>query len=121
MAETMKEATIAASQRWKAFFNGGDAAGCASCYEENAKMVATPFGTYVGRADIEAFWQKLIGDGFADVDYVDPEIEVIDDNTAMLKSTWTMNKAHGVITKELWVRQPDGAVLLREDHFEALR
>jgi len=84
-------------------------------------MVATPFGTFVGRAEIEAFWSDLIDGGFADVQYVDPKIAVIDDRSALLKSKWTMNKAHGVITRELWVVQADGTALLREDHFEALR
>ncbi len=30
-----------------------------------------------------------------------------------------MNKASGVIHKELWVLQPDGTAKLREDYFEA--
>ncbi|ESA32587.1 hypothetical protein N836_25055 [Leptolyngbya sp. Heron Island J] len=30
-----------------------------------------------------------------------------------------MNKAHGVIHKELWVLQVDGTAKLREDIFEA--
>ena len=83
-------------------------------------MVATPFGTFIGRADIEVFWRKLIDDGFAEVEYVEPTIEVIDDKSAVLTSKWRMNKAHGIITRELWVLQADGTALLREDHFEAL-
>ena len=31
-----------------------------------------------------------------------------------------MNKAHGVIHRELWVLQEDGSAKLREDNFEAL-
>jgi hypothetical protein len=31
-----------------------------------------------------------------------------------------MNKASGVIHKEMWVLQQDGSVKLSEDHFEAL-
>ena len=119
MAHAMEQATAAASAQWKAYFNSGDAAGCASCYEDDAKMVAAPFGTFVGRAQIEAFWRNLIDQGFADVDYVDPKIEVIDDRSAVLTSKWTMNNAQGVITRELWVLQPDGTARLREDHFEA--
>lgn len=84
-------------------------------------MVATPFGTFVGRAEIEAFWRNLIDGGFADVQYVDPKIEAIDDRSALLTSKWKMNKAHGVITRELWVLQADPTALLREDHFEALK
>jgi len=121
MTNMVETATATASARWKAFFNNGNAAGCASCYEEGATMVATPFGTFVGRAEIEAFWRNLIDGGFSDVQYVDPKIEGIDDRSALLTSKWTMNKAHGIITRELWVVQADGTALLREDHFQALK
>ena len=120
MSEALKEAVITASQKWKSSFNSGDAAGCAACYEENAVMEAKPFGLFTGREAIQGFWQSLVSDGFSDVDYIDPKITVIDDATAVLSSGWKMNKAHGVITRELWVRQEDGSMLLREDYFEAL-
>ena len=109
-----------ASEKWKAAFNAGDAAACAACYEEGALVVAKPFGTFTGRAEIEALWQQVIGDGFSDVEYIEPEIAALDEDTAVLSSRWKMNKAHGVITKELWALQADGTALLREDHFEAL-
>ncbi len=109
-----------ASEKWKAAFNAGDAAGCAACYEETALVVAKPFGTFQGRAEIEALWQQVIGDGFSDVEYLEPKITAADADTAVLTSSWKMNKAHGVITRELWALQADGTALLREDHFEAL-
>ena len=110
-----------ASAKWKAAFNSGDAAGCAAQYESNAVMVAKPFGTFTGTDEIQGFWQKLIDDGFANVDYVAPtHLKPIDDESAVLSSNWTMNKARGVITKELWVLQDDGSAKLKEDHFEAL-
>lgn len=108
-----------ASERWKTAFNSGDAAGCASQYESDAVMTAKPFGVFTGTAEIQAFWQKLIDDGFCDVEYVDPEIEVIDESSAVLSSGWKMNNAKGMITKELWVLQSDGTVKLRIDEFEA--
>ena len=119
MTNRIEEAVKAASSKWQNAFNSGDAAGCAACYEEQALMVAKPFGTYNGRAEIQAFWENLIGQGFADVNYVDPKLEVVDEQSALLSSGWTMNNAKGVITKELWVLQDDGTALLREDHFEA--
>ena len=108
-----------ASEKWKIAFNAGDAEGCASQYESDAVMTAKPFGTFSGAEEIRKFWQKLIGDGFTDVEYINPEIEVIDDNSAVLSSGWKMNKAKGVITKELWVLQGDGTAKLRIDEFEA--
>ena len=113
------EAVNAASNRWKNAFNSGNASECAAQYEENAVMNAKPFGTFNGRAEIQAFWQKLIDDGFSDVDYIDPELTVVDETSAILKSGWSMNNASGVITKELWVLQEDGSAQLREDDFEA--
>ena len=113
------DAVKTASSKWKVSFNSGDAAGCAAQYEEDAVMHARPFGTFVGRKDIQTFWQKLINDGFADVDYIDPQIKVIDETSAILTSGWKMNKASGIIHKELWVLQKNGEVKLREDDFEA--
>ena len=108
-----------ASKQWRSSFNAGDAAGCAAQYETDAVMHARPFGTYTGKAEIQAFWQKLIDDGFSDVEYLEPKLEAIDDQQALLASGWKMNKAKGVIHKELWVLQPDGNAKLREDDFEA--
>ncbi|MEL6321609.1 MAG: nuclear transport factor 2 family protein, partial [Cyanobacteria bacterium J06626_14] len=100
------------SEKWKAAFNAGDAAGCAAQYEDDAVMHARPFGTFNGTNDIKAFWQTLIADGYTDVEYVDPEIKILDDTTAVLTSRWRMNKASGVIHKELWAIQEDGTAKL---------
>lgn len=108
-----------ASEQWKSAFNSGDAAACAGQYEETAVMNAIPFGTFNGAAEIQGFWQKLIEDGFSNVEYVNPNIKVINDTSAVLTSGWKMNKASGVIHKELWVLQDNGVAKLREDEFEA--
>ncbi|MEP3276289.1 MAG: SgcJ/EcaC family oxidoreductase [Stappiaceae bacterium] len=119
MTETIEQAIRTASTKWQTAFNAGDGEACAACYEEDALMVAKPFGSFRGRTEIAAFWKKIIADGFADVAYVDPAIEVVDDQSGLLSAGWTMNKAQGVITKELWVVQRNGDALLREDYFEA--
>jgi len=113
------EAVNVASERWKNAFNSGDAKGCAEQYEADAVMNAQPFGTYKGTVAIQAFWQKLIDDGFSDVDYIEPELIAVDETRAILRSGWKMNNASGVIHKELWVLQADGTAKLREDDFEA--
>ena len=122
--DTEKAAVLAAvtkaSETWKKAFNAGDAAGCAGQYEATAVMVAKPFGTFTGTAEIQGFWQKLMDDGFKEVEYVAPtDFKVESKNSVILSSNWKMNKAKGVITKELWVVQEDGSAKLREDHFEA--
>jgi ketosteroid isomerase-like protein len=109
-----------ASERWKNSFNSGDAADCAAQYEQEAVMHARPFGTFTGIDAIRGFWQKLIEDGFKEVDYIEPQIEEIDDKSALLTSKWQMNNASGVIHKELWIIQGDGEAKLREDDFEAI-
>ena len=117
--EQVLQAVNIASGKWKAAFNCGDYVDCAAQYEVDAVMNAMPFGQFKGREAIQAFWQQLLEDGFTDVDYVEPSIEVLDENSAVLKSGWKMNKAAGVITNELWVMQSDGTAKLREDDFEA--
>ena len=113
------EAVKLASAKWRSSFNSGDALGCASQYEVHAVMHARPFGTFTGASEIQEFWQNLINDGFSNVEYLNPKIEVIDEKCALLTSPWRMNKASGVINKELWVLQEDGTAKLREDDFEA--
>ena len=83
-------------------------------------MTAKPFGTFAGRETIQAFWENLISQGYSDVRYIEREIEIISATTAVISSKWSMNKAHGVITKELWVLQENGDAKLRIDQFEVL-
>lgn len=118
--DQLLEKVTAASTLWKNAFNSQDAAGCAAQYESTAVMVAKPFGTFTGTAEIQDFWQKLIDDGFTNVEYVAPtNLEPSKDLTSViLSSHWKMNKAEGVITKELWTAQTDGTAKLTEDHFE---
>ena len=117
---TVLEAVNKASEQWKSAFNSGDAAGCAAQYEKNSVMQAKPFGTFTGTTEIQAFWQKLIDNGFSDVEYLEPQIKVVDEKSAILTASWKMNKASGVIHQELWVVQKDKTVKLREDDFEAI-
>ncbi|WP_445360165.1 isochorismatase [Microbulbifer sp. EKSA005] len=120
MSDILIEKTKAASEQWKSYFNSGNAAGCASMYEEQAQMTAKPFGLFEGRKNIQAFWQNLVDQGFADVTYIGAKIEVVDEVSTVLSSNWKMNNAEGVITRELWVLQEDGTMLLRDDQFEAI-
>lgn len=117
--EVVLSAVNKANTQWQSAFNSGGAAGCAAQYESTAVMNARPFGTFTGTSEIQGFWQKLVDDGFSDVEYIEPKIEVVDESSAVLTSGWTMNKASGVIHKELWVLQDDGSAKLREDDFEA--
>ncbi|MDA5556397.1 nuclear transport factor 2 family protein [Shimia sp. MMG029] len=116
----LSTAVATASRAWRDAFNAGDAAAAAALYEADAIMVAKPFGTFEGREAIEAFWQNLIENGYDDIVYANTITKVIDTSlsAAQVSADWKMNNAQGIITNELWVLQPDGTALLREDHFE---
>ena len=103
---------------WQTAFNRQDAAGCAAQYGENTVMQAQPFGTFTGRKEIETFWQGIIDQGFADVDYTEVKWEASDKGGYILTSKWTMNKAFGVVHHEHWVVENDGKARLAADHFE---
>ncbi|CAA0097787.1 Uncharacterised protein [BD1-7 clade bacterium] len=117
--QQLLDAVKLASETWKNAFNSGDATSCAGQYETDAVMHARPFGTFTGTDEIRGFWEKLIADGFSDVEYIDPNFEIVDDTSVLLTSGWRMNNAQGVIHRELWVLQADGKALLRDDDFEA--
>ena len=119
MSDVVLDAVGKASAQWRSAFNSGNAKACAEQYESDAVMHARPFGTFIGTEQIQTFWQQLIDDGYSDVEYINPQVEVIDEASALLTSEWKMNKAKGVIHKELWVLQEDGSVKLKEDDFEA--
>ena len=107
-----------ACSAWMNSFNSGDASACAAMYEHDAILNCKPIGQFQGTAEITKFWEKIIADGFSGVQYIEPHIEVIDHESAILRSNWKMNKAAGKITKELWVIQDDGSAKLRQDDFE---
>ncbi|MFY2507612.1 nuclear transport factor 2 family protein [Vibrio pectenicida] len=110
----------AGSQAWKMAFNHQDAKGCAEQYTPSAIMVAKPFGTFEGREQIQDFWQNIIDQGFSDVVYSDIEWQQVDDNSFVLSSKWTMNKAFGAVHKEVWTICEDGVARLSFDEFEVL-
>ena len=106
------------SRQWIANFNRGDAEACTAAYSDQAVMNAKPLGRYVGRPAILSFWKPFIEFGARDLAYANVQIEVLDPRTVRLSADWSMNVGHGVITNELWVKQPDGQWLLEEDDFE---
>ena len=114
-------AVAKASKAWKDAFNSGDAKAATAMYEEGAVMHVKPFGTFTGKAEIFTFWSDLIDKGFNDVIYANTVTKTIDQKSASIAADWSMNHAKGIITKELWVLQPDGRALLREDHFEVVQ
>jgi nuclear transport factor 2 (NTF2) superfamily protein len=103
---------------WQVAFNQQDAAGCAAQYTKDSVMDARPFGTFKGRDEIQNFWQGIMDQGFSDVAYSDVKWQKADGRGFILTSSWTMNKAFGVVHKEHWVIEEDGKARLLSDDFE---
>ena len=107
---------------WQAAFNQQNAAGCAGQYTENSVMDARPFGTFKGREEIQAFWQNIMDQGYKDVAYSDVQWQAVNQDNSeegyILTSSWTMNKAFGVVHKEHWIVEADGKARLISDDFE---
>ena len=118
MNESVLDICKSALEVWANAFNRQDAKGCAEQYVEDCVMVAKPFGQFKGRGEIEAFWQNIMDQGFNDVNYTDSEWEKVDEKSYILTSKWTMNKAYGVVHRELWTLQEDGTAKLTYDEFE---
>ncbi len=107
------------SRRWIASFNAGDIDACVGGYTKDAKLSAKPVGTVQGCDRVEAFWRDFVSETSAtDLVYDNVRLEVDAPTRVRLAANWRMNVGRGVITKELWVRQSDGAWRLEEDHFE---
>ncbi|MCG8405194.1 MAG: isochorismatase family protein [Phycisphaerales bacterium] len=107
----------AASQRWIENFNSGNLEQIVQAYGEKAVMRAKPHGRFTGRKEIQGFWESLLEEGFAELEYRDVKIDVQSNDEAVLSANWNMNLASGVITKELWRHQEDGIWRLEEDDF----
>ena len=107
------------SRRWIASFNRGDINACARGYAKDAELCAKPIGTIQGRDQVEAFWRDFVNEtGATNLVYDNVRLEVDAPTRVRLAADWNMNVGRGIITKELWVRQSDGAWRLEEDHFE---
>lgn len=109
---------LTASIAWIRSFNQGDPRACADAYAPNAWMHAQPFGRYEGTEAIYTFWAEFLKTGAGELRYQDVNVHVLDDNRVRLQARWSMNVGRGVISNELWVRQPSGDWKLVEDAFE---
>lgn len=116
-SQTVKSEVIEASQQWIMAFNKGDIQTCAEKYLSRAVMDVKPLGRYQGREAIQQFWATFVqltkASGLL---YSNIDINVIDENSAKLTASWSMNVARGVINEEHWVKE-NGTWLLANDDF----
>ncbi len=118
--KTQKAEILATARRWADAFNQGDAVGCAKIYADDAELHAEPIAQVTGRANIQKFWQQIIEQGHTKVRYLDPKVELVSNDRAILSSPWSMNLARGMIHREEWQREKDNVWRLKHDHFEIM-
>jgi ketosteroid isomerase-like protein len=105
-----------ASKQWIKAFNQGDITACAQTYTSRAVMDARPMGRYDGREAIYEFWSGFVNSTKAtDLTYTNVNIEFIDENTAKLSASWSMNVGQGIISEELWVKENNLWLLSYDD------
>ena len=112
----------AGEQRWLEAFNGGDAAGVAQCYAENARLMAPGMDTLEGRAAIEAFGKEFIATG-AKLSF---ELLAVHDggNLSVAVGAYVMDFPGDIPQDkgkyiEVWAEQGDGSWLIVDDIFNS--
>lgn len=112
------------SKKWADAFNSeavkGKAKKIYEAYKNDAILQSLPieFGNATGKDNIRKYWQTVIDSGAKDLIYINRKILVVDESTALLSASWTMNKFKGIITMEKWVKK-GSKWFLAEDNFEA--
>lgn len=108
------------TQNWVSNFNKGNIQECIDAYVDGAIMVVGNVGEFKGKEAITSFWMELTKTANF-LEYINPEIKVIDETTVHLNSDWKMNIGEGIITLEEWKKQDDGSWKLVDDRFEVLK
>jgi uncharacterized protein (TIGR02246 family) len=118
----MTEADIDALEtQWQEAFNAGDAAGVASLYADDGRLLAPNADVVQGRTAIEAFVKDVLGMG-ATMTFAPLAVHRADHLTvAVGRYEMELNPAGGErqtdVGKfvEVWQRQPDGSWLIVDD------
>jgi len=63
-ASGIEQAVGEINRRWDEAFNAGDAAGVASLYAEDARLLTPTRTIATGRREIEAYWRQLMEHGW---------------------------------------------------------
>lgn len=111
---------LEASKNWIDAFNKGDIATCVNSYTAEGIMRAAPVGKFLGRNEINSFWDPFIKSGAGNLIYRNVSVTVLNDSTATLSADWTMNVGEGVIYEEKWVKQA-GTWKVAYDDFEVFK
>lgn len=108
---------IAATNRqFERAIAAGDAAGCAACYTEDARVLPPDTPVLTGREAARAYWQTMIDLGVTGVSLQTLDLEDLGDRALQRgAATIDMGSEGGQRVRAsakvvvLWRRQPDGA------------
>lgn len=115
--EDIRSEVAQASANWIKHFNEQSYEACISVYTDDAWMKSHPFGEFRGIEQIGDFWRNFAKHQPRQLEYRDIRIHVIDERTAILSASWSMNICSGYISKELWIKNDQGQWQLQEDDF----
>jgi uncharacterized protein (TIGR02246 family) len=90
----IREAIVAADERFVAAFNGGDAAAVAAFYTEQGQLLPPNAEPMTGKQAIQAFWQGAMDMGIASAQIELGEVEQHDD-TAIEVGTYMLHAQGG--------------------------
>jgi uncharacterized protein (TIGR02246 family) len=122
LAQSAGEGIEAASKEFEAAFNGGDGAGVASLYTDDAALLPPGAPRVDGKEAIATFWQGAIDAGLSDLDLATVEVMEADDlaievGTLMLNAPGADGAAGPVTGKfvVVWHRGDDDTWRLHRD------
>jgi uncharacterized protein (TIGR02246 family) len=90
----IREAIVAADERFVAAFNGGDAAAVAAFYTEQGQLLPPNAEPMTGKQAIQAFWQGAMDAGIKEATIETLEVEPHGD-TAIEVSKYTLHAEGG--------------------------
>lgn len=122
LAQSAAEGIEAASKEFEAAFNGGDGAGVADLYTDDAALLPPDAARIDGKDDIANFWQGAIDAGLTDLDLETVEVMEANDlavevGALALNAPGSDGAAVPVTGKFIvvWQRGDDGAWRLHRD------
>lgn len=95
-------------------FSHKDPLGCASLYEDMAMLNCINKPLYVGKSDIQLFWQSLIAEKWGEVELLDLMFDFISTDSVSSTTHWKIGPYIQLILKDRWSFTDDYKVSIFE-------